>query len=55
MFKDFNLAVTLPQTSSVLNAEMSWFYELQKEGNNQGNQFWGCSQYPKCRTIRSIA
>jgi restriction system protein len=25
-----------------------------KKGGNQGNQFWGCSQYPKCHTIRSV-
>ena len=23
-----------------------------KNGDNQGNQFWGCSGYPKCRAIR---
>ncbi len=23
-----------------------------KSGNNQGKQFWGCSGYPKCRSIR---
>jgi restriction system protein len=26
-----------------------------KSGTNQGNQFWGCSQYPKCRTIQKIS
>lgn len=25
-----------------------------KKGDNQGNQFWGCSQYPKCRTVRPV-
>ncbi len=25
-----------------------------KKGNNQGNQFWGCSGFPKCRYIESI-
>jgi len=24
-----------------------------RNGDNQGNQFWGCSGYPKCRTVRS--
>jgi predicted RNA-binding Zn-ribbon protein involved in translation (DUF1610 family) len=24
-----------------------------KSGDNQGNQFWGCSGFPKCRTVRS--
>jgi restriction system protein len=23
-----------------------------KSGNNQGNQFWGCSGFPKCRVVR---
>ena len=26
---------------------------IAKKGNSQGNQFWGCSRYPECRTIRS--
>lgn len=25
-----------------------------KKGENAGKQFWGCSAFPKCRTIRSI-
>jgi len=25
-----------------------------KRGNNQGKQFWGCSGFPKCRTVRQI-
>ena len=25
-----------------------------KKGNYQGNQFWGCSQYPKCRYIENL-
>jgi hypothetical protein len=25
-----------------------------KNGDKAGNQFWGCSEYPKCRTIQSI-
>lgn len=25
-----------------------------KRGASAGNQFWGCSGYPKCRTIKSI-
>lgn len=24
-----------------------------KSGDNQGNQFWGCSGFPNCRTVRS--
>jgi restriction system protein len=24
-----------------------------KSGNNAGNQFWGCSQYPGCRGVRT--
>jgi len=23
-----------------------------KRGDNQGKQFWGCSGFPKCRTVR---
>jgi predicted RNA-binding Zn-ribbon protein involved in translation (DUF1610 family) len=23
--------------------------------DNQGKQFWGCSGFPKCRTVRQIA
>jgi len=23
-------------------------------GANQGNQFWGCSNYPRCRGILSL-
>jgi len=26
-----------------------------KRGDNQGNKFWGCSDYPKCRTINKIS
>jgi len=26
-----------------------------KSGTNQGNEFWGCSGYPKCRVVRPIA
>jgi restriction system protein len=25
-----------------------------RSGDNQGKQFWGCTGYPKCRTIRQI-
>lgn len=25
-----------------------------KKGNNVGNQFYGCSAYPKCRFIKNI-
>lgn len=25
-----------------------------KKGNYQGNQFWGCSRYPKCRYIENL-
>lgn len=25
-----------------------------KTGDTQGNQFWGCSGYPKCRTVRPM-
>jgi ribosomal protein S27AE len=25
-----------------------------KRGDNQGKQFWGCSGFPKCRTIKRI-
>lgn len=25
-----------------------------KSGANQGRQFWGCSGFPKCRTVRSV-
>lgn len=27
---------------------------VAKRGENSGNTFWGCSQYPKCRYIESI-
>lgn len=26
-----------------------------RSSNNQGKQFWGCSDYPKCRMVRQIA
>ncbi|MDX8130379.1 NERD domain-containing protein [Methylomonas sp. OY6] len=25
-----------------------------KTGDNQGNQFWGCSAYPRCRTVKAV-
>ncbi|MEX1201581.1 MAG: topoisomerase DNA-binding C4 zinc finger domain-containing protein [Methylophaga sp.] len=25
-----------------------------KKGENAGKQFWGCSAFPKCRTVRDI-
>ncbi|MCI5207799.1 MAG: nuclease [Candidatus Electrothrix sp. ATG2] len=27
---------------------------VAKRGVNAGNQFWGCSAYPKCRTVQNI-
>lgn len=27
----------------------------RKSGDNAGNQFWGCSQYPKCRFTQPLA
>lgn len=27
---------------------------MQKRGQNQGREFWGCSNYPKCNGIRPI-
>lgn len=27
---------------------------MQKRGQNQGKEFWGCSDYPNCRGIRPI-
>ncbi|WP_269747922.1 topoisomerase DNA-binding C4 zinc finger domain-containing protein [Methylomonas lenta] len=24
-------------------------------GTNQGNQFWGCSGFPKCRAVRPVS
>jgi len=27
---------------------------IAKRGDNQGKQFWGCSGYPKCRTVKQI-
>jgi hypothetical protein len=26
-----------------------------KRGGNTGNQFWGCSAYPKCRVVQNVA
>jgi hypothetical protein len=26
-----------------------------RSGNNQGKQFWGCSDYPKCKMIKQMA
>ncbi|WP_031438551.1 nuclease-related domain-containing protein [Methylobacter tundripaludum] len=26
-----------------------------RSGNNSGKQFWGCSDYPKCRMVRQVA
>ncbi|WP_232209291.1 hypothetical protein ACN2MM_06290 [Alkalilimnicola ehrlichii MLHE-1] len=26
-----------------------------KRGANAGNQFWGCSGYPKCRAVQSVS
>ncbi|WP_372241430.1 topoisomerase DNA-binding C4 zinc finger domain-containing protein [Aeromonas dhakensis] len=23
-------------------------------GDNKGNQFWGCSDFPKCRGVRAL-
>ncbi|MDE6297568.1 MAG: four helix bundle suffix domain-containing protein [Muribaculaceae bacterium] len=27
---------------------------LQKKGERQGREFWGCSEYPKCNGVRNI-
>jgi restriction system protein len=26
-----------------------------RNGDNQGKQFWGCTGFPKCRTVRQIS
>lgn len=28
---------------------------IARQGDNQGKQFWGCSGYPKCKTVRQLA
>jgi restriction system protein len=33
----------------------SMILRTARSGNNQGKQFWGCSDYPKCKTVRQIA
>ncbi len=30
------------------------FRRMQKKGEKQGREFWGCSDYPTCRGIRNI-
>ncbi len=30
------------------------FLRTSNNGKNHSKHFWGCSQYPKCRTIRSV-
>ena len=32
----------------------SMILRTARNGDNQGKQFWGCTGYPKCRTIRQI-
>ena len=27
---------------------------VSKKGKNKGSRFWGCSQFPKCRTVRNV-
>ena len=27
---------------------------VAKKGSNVGNQFWGCSSFPKCRAVENI-
>jgi restriction system protein len=37
------------------NCESPMVLRTAKRGANAGSQFYGCSQYPKCRGIRSLA
>lgn len=43
---------TPPPTCPKCGAEM--VLRTAKTGANQGGQFWGCSNYPRCRGIRSF-
>ncbi len=33
----------------------SMLLRTARSGANQGKQFWGCSGYPKCKTVRQVA
>ena len=32
----------------------SMILRTAKRGKNSGNQFWGCSAYPQCKTVQSV-
>jgi hypothetical protein len=43
-----------PAENACLKCGRPMVIRTAKTGGNQGGQFWGCSGFPKCRTIRSL-
>lgn len=41
-------------TSNALHVEESSFLRVAKKGQYTGNQFYGCSNYPKCKYLQNI-
>lgn len=41
--------------NACLNCGKPMVVRTARSGGNQGKQFWGCSDYPKCRMVRQIA
>ena len=37
------------------NCGMTMVIRKAKKGANKGNNFWGCSGYPSCRTVQKVA
>ncbi len=44
----------LSQNPSCPNCNLKMVLRTARQGSNAGNQFWGCSSYPKCRGIRGL-
>lgn len=47
-------AATLAGTPACPVCQSAMVRRTAKRGANSGNEFWGCSQYPKCKGVRAI-
>ena len=43
-----------PQTKNCPKCESELVLRTAKKGKNSGNQFWGCSAFPKCRFMKDV-
>lgn len=52
---DFTATKTSAVSPNCPRCQSPMTLRTARQGSNQGNQFWGCTNYPKCRGIRSLS